>query len=69
VSACSCGRPKARDGFIACPQCWMLVPLPLRKRVWTLYHLAPGSDDHRTAVRESLQAIREAREPVTKGES
>lgn len=58
---CTCGRRKAQNWHLACPQCWALVPVPLQTKVYHFYKTARGGDEHVAAVRDCYAAIHAAR--------
>lgn len=58
--ACPIDGKPIKPTEILCKTHWFSVPQPLRDEVWRQYRSAPGSTEHRVAVRQALEAARAA---------
>ena len=54
-----CGKSKGAAWHLVCRDCWAKVPSPLQQKLFAAYKRERGGDEHRLAVREVLQHLRE----------
>lgn len=55
---------RTQEPELLCKPHWFDVPVWLRKRIWMLFKNAPGSDEHRAACFQAIEAVNALQAPA-----